>query len=104
MRVESEHHALRLTADEWLMRLQSGSLEHPCEQGRRAAEAVGAEVVVLFADVPYDELLRPLAVRNAALPAGTYPVAKVQMAGYAVMFEPPMSAEMPEVWHGPPRS
>jgi len=91
MRVESEHHALRLTADEWLTRLQSGSPEHPSEQARRAAEAVGAEVVVLFVEVPYDELLRRLVVRNAALPAGTYRVTEVQMAGYAERFEPPMS-------------
>lgn len=123
-RVEVERPALRLTADEWLLRLQDGSLEHPSAQARAAVEALqwdvalrvlrlgcdvvldwglwsrqerdavrgsalaaGADVVLLYDEVPYQVLVRRLSARDGS--DRTFPVSEAQLAEYAELFEPP---------------
>jgi predicted kinase len=61
---------------------------------RARAAAVGADTRLHFLDVPRDELLRRLALRNAALPEDTFRVNEAQLDLWSKWFEPPTPDEM----------
>jgi predicted kinase len=61
---------------------------------RARATAVGAGTKVHFLDVPRDELLRRLALRNAALPADTFHITDEQLDLWLSWFEPPVPDEL----------
>jgi predicted kinase len=61
---------------------------------RARAAAVGADTSLHFLDVPRDELLRRLALRNAALPEDTFRVNQAQLDLWLTWFEPPTPDEI----------
>jgi predicted kinase len=61
---------------------------------RSRAAALGANAEVRFLDVPRYELCRRLAVRNAALPLGTFRVTDTEIDLYTTRFELPTSDEL----------
>ena len=61
---------------------------------RSRAAALGAETKVHFLDVPYDVLLKRLALRNLALPPDTFQVDEAQLSSWWRLFEPPMPDEI----------
>ncbi|MGP0076420.1 MAG: AAA family ATPase [Bryobacteraceae bacterium] len=61
---------------------------------RARATALGARTQVHFLDVPRDELLRRLALRNAALPADAFHVTGEQLDLWSSQFEPPAPDEL----------
>jgi predicted kinase len=63
---------------------------------REAAEGVraaGAEPLFVYLEVPRSELERRLALRNAALPDGTFEVTPAMLDEFAARFEPPSADE-----------
>ena len=126
--IEREHNALRLTTDEWLVRIFGDDmtmaenetyrpqLEYHLfpdlavralelgvnvvldfgvwarserEDFRGRASAVGARSELHFLDVPIDELLRRLEVRNKTQPAATFRITEEQLRLWATWFERP---------------
>ena len=126
--IERDHRALRLTTDEWLLRLFGDDitpaenelyrerLEHHLfldlavralelgvdvvldfgvwarserEDFRGRASAVGARSELHFLDVPIDELLKRLVVRNKERTAGTFRISEEQLRLWATWFERP---------------
>ena len=61
---------------------------------RARAAAIGADTRIHFLDVPRDELLRRLALRNSALPPDTFRVNKAQLDLWLGWFEPPTPDEL----------
>jgi predicted kinase len=61
---------------------------------RARAAALGAETRLHFMDVARDELLRRLAMRNAALPPNTFRVSAAQLDQWSKSFEPPTADEL----------
>ena len=61
---------------------------------RARAAALGARTVVCFLDVPHDELARRLALRNANLPPGTFPIEARYLDVWATWFERPTADEL----------
>ena len=61
---------------------------------RARAAALGAGTKVHFLDVPREELLRRLALRNAALPTDAFHVTEEQLDLWASQFEPPSPDEL----------
>lgn len=64
------------------------------ETFRRRAEALGAEFRIHYMDVPEETLLERLAVRNAQLPPGTFPIPEERLREWIRMFEPPTREEL----------
>jgi predicted kinase len=63
---------------------------------RKRAAAVGVETRLHFLDLPREELLRRLAVRNAAAPPDTFRVNAAQLDLWLRSFEPPSPDEL--IW------
>jgi predicted kinase len=61
---------------------------------RSRAVALGADAKLRFLDVPRDELLRRLALRNAVQPADTFRVDDAQLDLWFGQFEPPTPDEL----------
>lgn len=61
---------------------------------RSRAAALGAETRLHFLDVPREELLKRLALRNAALPPDTFRVSAAQLDAWSRSFEPPTPDEL----------
>jgi predicted kinase len=61
---------------------------------RARAKALGAGAEVRFLDVPRDELLRRIRLRNAALPAGTFHVKEEHLDEWLGIFQPPSADEL----------
>ena len=61
---------------------------------RARANALGAQTELRFLDVPRDELLRRLKLRNAALPPGTFHVAEARLDEWLGIFQPPSAEEL----------
>lgn len=61
---------------------------------RARAAALGADTKLHFLDVPRDELLRRLALRNSALPPDTFRVNEAQLDSWSSRFEPPTPDEL----------
>jgi predicted kinase len=61
---------------------------------RSRAAALGSDTKVYFLDVPRDELLRRLALRNAALPEDTFHIDEAQLDLWLNVFEPPTPDEL----------
>jgi len=61
---------------------------------RARAAALGAETRLHFLDVPRDELLRRLALRNATAPPDTFRVDAAQLDSWSRWFEPPTPDEL----------
>ena len=61
---------------------------------RARAAALGAATKLHFLDVPRDELLRRLALRNAALPQDTFRIGEGQLDLWSTWFEPPTPDEL----------
>ena len=64
------------------------------EAFRARAARSGARTELHFLDVPLDELLARLAVRNAALPAGTFHIEEAEMRLWWTLFEAPGEDEL----------
>jgi predicted kinase len=64
------------------------------EDFRGRANELGAGSEVCFLDVPQQELLRRLTLRNAALPADTFHVSEAELKEWSRVFEPPTEAEL----------
>ncbi|MGV3614650.1 MAG: AAA family ATPase [Fimbriimonas sp.] len=56
---------------------------------RARAHALGVEAVVVFLDVPHEELWRRLERRNVELPPGTFPIPESEFREYVRIFQPP---------------
>ncbi len=61
---------------------------------RARAAALGADTRLHFLDVPRDELLRRLALRNAAVPPDTFRINEAQLDLWSRSFEPPTRDEL----------
>ena len=61
---------------------------------RNEARAVGAAVVLCFADVPFEELWTRLSRRNAERPAGTFHITRADLLRWSKLFQPPTAEEM----------
>ncbi|MGO6787583.1 AAA family ATPase [Rhizobium ruizarguesonis] len=61
---------------------------------RKEARALGARVVLWFRDVPFEELWKRLALRNAKLPSGAFYIGRADLLRWAKQFEPPTAEEM----------
>ncbi len=61
---------------------------------RARAAALGAVTRLHFLDVPRDELLRRLALRNAAAPPDTFRINEAQLDLWSRSFEPPTPDEL----------
>ncbi len=61
---------------------------------RARAAALGADTKLHFLDVPRDELLRRLALRNAAVPPDAFRVNEAQLDLWSRSFEPPTPDEL----------
>ena len=130
--LEQQHHALRLTPDEWHTRLfgqDAQEAEHDArhslieamlwdvasraltlgvnvildfgfwgqserEDFRTRAAQLGAGSEIHFLDVPADELLRRLAVRNAQLPSGTFAIPENSLRQWINVFQAPTADEL----------
>jgi predicted kinase len=64
------------------------------EDFRSRAAALGAETRLHFLDVPREELLRRLALRNATLPMDSFRVDERQLDLWSRGFEPPTPDEL----------
>jgi hypothetical protein len=64
------------------------------DEFRSRAAALGSDTKLHFLDVPRDELLRRLALRNAALPEDTFRVDETQLDLWLNLFEPPTPDEL----------
>jgi predicted kinase len=131
--LERKHGALRLTTDEWLLRLFGDDItaaeneqfrarlegllldlavqalqrgvdvvldfgvwsRSEREEFRARAAAVGARTELHFLDVPLDELLARLQVRNRTQSAGTFRISEAQLRLWATWFERPDADELP---------
>jgi predicted kinase len=60
---------------------------------RARASAAGAATKLHYLDVPRDELLRRLALRNASLPPHTFPITEAQLDLWSSTFERPTPDE-----------
>jgi len=75
--------------------LENGFWSRAERQDYRArAEALGAQVELIFLDVPRDELWGRLQKRNAELPPGTFPVSESDFKEWVGLFEPPTADEL----------
>ncbi len=61
---------------------------------RARAAALGADTRRHFLDVPRDELLRRLALRNAAVPPDAFRINEAQLDLWSRSFEPPTPDEL----------
>ena len=61
---------------------------------RSQAAALGAHTKLYFLNVPRDELLRRLALRNTALPPNTFRIDEAQLDMWLNQFEPPTPDEL----------
>lgn len=61
---------------------------------RDEARAAGARVVLCYRDVPFEELWKRLARRNAARPAGTFHIGRSDLLRWSKLFELPGADEM----------
>ena len=64
------------------------------EDFRGRAALLGAGSEVCFLDVPHQDLIRRLAVRNAALPEDAFHVSEAELREWSKVFEPPSEAEL----------
>lgn len=64
------------------------------DEFRARAAAAGAGTRLHFLDVPREELLRRLALRNATLPPDTFHVTEAQLDLWSTWFEPPTPDEL----------
>jgi predicted kinase len=64
------------------------------EEFRLRAAGLGARSELHFLDVPEEELLRRLEVRNADLPAGAFRLDRAQLQAWFELFEPPDDGEL----------
>lgn len=130
--LEAEYHALRLTTDEWHVRLfgqDAKDPEHDARHGqieamlwdiarralelgtnvildfgfwareereeyRQRAKSLGARSEVHFLDVPADELLRRLAIRNSQPSQGVFHIPEEMMAPWIAFFQRPAPDEL----------
>jgi predicted kinase len=74
------------------------------EEACAAAASVGARAQIHFLDVPLEELVRRLLVRNADLPPNTFHVAPQDLVSWAGEFEPPTTEELLAPLSGPVQS
>lgn len=133
MALEVEHLAIRLTTDEWHLRLYGQDAEHPDhdlrhstieallwrlasralslgnnvildyglwareerEMYRARAAELGASSELHFLDVPREELLRRLRVRNANPSAHAFRIPEAMMEPWFAIFQPPTEDELP---------
>ena len=116
-RLEKEYHALRLTPDEWQIRLFGQDALDPSHDERhgaiekimwevasrvlslgmnfrRRAHALGAGFQIHYMEASEEELLRRLAVRNAEMPEGTFVIREAEMREYMALFQPPKADEL----------
>jgi predicted kinase len=56
---------------------------------RSGAEALGAEVVLKYLDVPIDELRARVRSRNKTVPPGYYQINDSELDAWSRVFEPP---------------
>lgn len=61
---------------------------------RLRASTLGVKTKLHFLDVPIEELLRRLAIRNASLPSHTFHVTEDQLNLWWTRFEPPAQDEL----------
>jgi predicted kinase len=61
---------------------------------RKEARAAGARAVLCFLDVPFDALWDRVSRRNAALPAGTFEISRLDLLRWSKLFEPPTAEEL----------
>jgi predicted kinase len=61
---------------------------------RRDAARLGVDTELHFFDVPFEELIRRLEVRNVSGGHGTVPLTRAQMEGYSTFFQAPDKAEL----------
>ena len=126
------HGAVRLTPDEWHIRLFGQDADHP-EHDRRhdmvealmwdvaqavlakgvdvildfgfwsraerldfraRAASLGADTMVHYADIPFEDLLVRIARRNADQPAGSFVIRPEALGGWLPRFEPPQEDEL----------
>ena len=90
-RLEKEYHALRLTPDEWQIRVWA---REEREDFRRRAHALGAGFQIHYMEASEEELLRRLAVRNAEMPEGAFVIREAEMREYMALFQPPKADEL----------
>jgi hypothetical protein len=64
------------------------------ERFRRSAASLGAGSEVCFLEVPHQDLLVRLAVRNAALPEEAFHVSEAELTEWSQVFEPPTEEEL----------
>lgn len=64
------------------------------DEFRARAARLGARSELHFLDVPLDVLLARLAVRNATLPPGTFPIEAEKVALWSTWFERPAADEL----------
>ena len=131
-KIEQEQSALRLTPDEWHVRLFGQDAEEPEHDARHSlieamlwdiasrALALGTNVILDFGfwaqeeredyrlraislgasseihylDVPYDELLRRLAVRNSQPSQGSFYISEASMKPWMAFFQRPTPEEL----------
>ena len=131
-RLESEKAALRLTPDEWQVRLFGQDAEEPEHNARHAlieamlwniasralvlgtnvildfgfwaqeeredfrwrAKQLGASSEVHFLDVPEDELMRRLAIRNSQLSQASFHIPENMMKPWIAFFQKPIPDEL----------
>ncbi len=75
--------------------LEFGFWSRPERQDLRShAAALGADTKMIFLDVPRDELVERLTLRNAALPPDTFHVAAADLDRRMAEFEPPTGDEL----------
>ena len=61
---------------------------------RNAARQRGHSVELYFLDVPFEELIRRLAIRNAKGGHGNVPIERALLEKYAKVFQPPTDKEL----------
>jgi predicted kinase len=131
-KIEDERSALRLTTDEWHVRLFGQDAEEPDHDARHSliesmlwniasralelgtnvildfgfwareeredyrlrAKRLGASSEVHFLDVPEDELLRRLAVRNSQPSQASFHISEKSMKSWIELFQRPTSEEL----------
>jgi predicted kinase len=64
------------------------------EEYRTRAARVGANTVIHFLNVPEEELLARLEVRNANLPAGTFQIPTSKLLEWMQIFQAPSEDEL----------
>jgi predicted kinase len=93
LEVEFRRHALRLVRMGVDVVLENGfwSRAERAEY-RQAARAAGVPVHLRYLDVPFEELVRRLEVRNGS--PGTVTITRALLTSYATLFEAPTKAEL----------